>query len=137
MEKKKMKNKPTTEEKKLTAKHQDVYISDKKSIKILKARDKVSDWNESMSKLIVKAADKEIIDLKKIVEIQERTIAAEKTVSNNIFSRWQDQDQIITDWKYSYWKLERKFEKALEDIRFLNHYIKQKEIKKGKNGTKK
>ena len=77
---------------------------------------------------------KEVKDLEKIIKIQERTIAAEKTVSNNIFKRWNDQDQIITDWRYSYWKLERKFTKALEDIRFLNHYINQKEIKKGKNG---
>ena len=79
---------------------------------------------------------KEVKDLEKIIKIQERTIAAEKTVSNNIFKRWNDQDQIIIDWRYSYWKLERKFTKALEDIRFLNHYINQKEIKKGKNGTK-
>ena len=77
---------------------------------------------------------KEVKDLEKIIKIQERTIAAEKTVSNNIFKRWNDQDQIIIDWRYSYWKLERKFTKALEDIRFLNHYINQKEIKKGKNG---
>ena len=79
---------------------------------------------------------KEVKDLEKIIKIQERTIAAEKTVSNNIFKRWNDQDQIIIDWRYSYWKLERKFTKALEDIRFLNHYINQKEIKKGKNGSK-
>ena len=75
--------------------------------------------------------------LEEITKIQERTIAAEKTVSNNIFSRWHDQEQIITDWKYSYWKLERKFVNALEEIRFLNHYINQKEIKKGKNGKDK
>ena len=73
---------------------------------------------------------KEIKDLEKIIEIQERTIAAEKTVSNNIFKKWNDQVQIITDWQYSYWKLERKFTKALEEIRFLNHYIDQKELKK-------
>ena len=83
-----------------------------------------------------KMKTKEVKDLEKIIKIQERTIAAEKTVSNNIFKRWNDQDQIIIDWRYSYWKLERKFIKALEDIRFLNHYINQKEIKKGKNGTK-
>ena len=73
-----------------------------------------------------------IKDLEKIVEIQERTIAAEKTVSNNIFKRWNDQDQIIVDWRYSYWKLERKFATALEEIRFLNHYINQKDIAKTK-----
>ena len=73
---------------------------------------------------------KEIKDLEKIIEIQERTIAAEKRVSNNIFKRWNDQDQIIVDWRYSYWKLERKFATALEEIRFLNHYINQKELKK-------
>ena len=79
---------------------------------------------------------KEVKDLEKIIKIQERTIAAEKTVSNNIFKRWNDQDQIIIDWRYSYWKLERKFTKALEDIRFLNHYINQKDIAKH-NGKKK
>ena len=79
---------------------------------------------------------KEVKDLEKIIEIQERTIAAEKTVSNNIFKRWNDQEQEITDWRYSYWKLERKFTKALEDIRFLNHYINQKDIAKH-NGKKK
>ena len=73
-----------------------------------------------------------IKDLEKVVEIQERTIAAEKTVSNNIFKRWNDQDQIIVDWRYSYWKLERKFAIALEEIRFLNHYINQKDIAKKK-----
>ena len=71
-----------------------------------------------------------IKDLEKIVEIQERTIAAEKKISLNLFNRWQDQDQIIIDWRYSYWGLERKFATALEEIRFLNHYIKQKELKK-------
>ena len=75
--------------------------------------------------------------LEEIIKIQERTIKNEKIVSNNILNRWHDQEQIVTDWKYSYRLLEWKFEKALEDIRFLEHYIKQKEIKKGKNGTKK
>ena len=70
-----------------------------------------------------------IKDLEKIIGIQTRTIAAEKRVSQNIFKRWQDQDQIIVDWRYSYWKLERKFAIALEEIRFLNHYINQKELK--------
>ena len=80
----------------------------------------------------MKSKSNEIKDLEKIVEIQERTIAAEKTVSNNIFKRWNDQDQIIVDWRYSYWKLERKFATALEEIRFLNHYINQKDIAKTK-----
>jgi len=75
--------------------------------------------------------------LEEIIKIQERTIKNEKIVSNNILNRWHDQEQIVTDWKYSYRLLEWKFEKALEDIRFLEHYIKQKELKKGKNGTKK
>ena len=74
-------------------------------------------------------SEQHIKDHEKIIEILERTIAAEKKVSNNIFKRWQDQDQIIVDWRYSYWKLERKFAKALEEIRFLNHYINQKELK--------
>ena len=65
-------------------------------------------------------------DLEEIIKIQERTIAAEKIVSNRLFDKWFDQEQIITDWRYSYWKLERKFAKAVEDIKFLNHYIEQK-----------
>ena len=78
-----------------------------------------------------------IKDLEKIVGIQERTIAAEKKVSLNLFNKWQDQDQIITDWRYSYWKLERKFATALEEIRFLNHYINQKDITKSKTKKRK
>ena len=75
--------------------------------------------------------------LEEIIKIQERTIKNEKIVSNNILNRLYDQEQTITDWKYSYRLLEWKFAKALEDIRFLEHYIKQKELKKEKNGTKK
>jgi len=75
--------------------------------------------------------------LEKIIKIQERTIKNEKIVSNNILNRWYDQEQIVTDWKYSYRLLEWKYAKALEDIRFLDHYIKQKEIKKEKNVNKK
>ena len=75
--------------------------------------------------------------LEKIIKIQERTIKKEKIVSNNILNRWYDQEQIVTDWKYSYRLLEWKYAKALEDIRFLDHYIKQKEIKKEKNENKK
>ena len=70
--------------------------------------------------------------LEEIIKIQERTIKNEKIVSNNILNRWHDQEQIVTDWKYSYRLLEWKFAKALEDIRFLNHYIKQKEKKSKK-----
>lgn len=67
--------------------------------------------------------------LEEIIKIQERTIKNEKIVSNNILNRLYDQEQIIIDWKYSYRLLEWKYTKALEDIRFLNHYIKQKEKK--------
>ena len=90
--------------------------------------------------------NKIIKDLEKIIKIQESTIAAEKIVSNRLFDKWFDQEQIITDWRYSYWKLERKFAKAVEDIKFLNHYIEQKtkknssidaitESKQGKSDT--
>ena len=65
-------------------------------------------------------------DLEEIIKIQERTIAAEKIVSNGLFDKWFDQEQIIKDWQYSYWKLEHKFAKAVEDVKFLNHYIEQK-----------
>ena len=70
--------------------------------------------------------------LEEIIKIQERTIKKEKIVSNNILNRWYDQEQIVTDWKYSYRLLEGKYAKALEDIRFLDHYIKQKDIAKPK-----
>ena len=70
--------------------------------------------------------NKKIKDLEKIIKIQERTIAAEKIVSNRLFKKWFDQEQIITDWRYSYWKLERRFSEALRNIKYLNHYIKQK-----------
>ena len=70
--------------------------------------------------------------LEEIIKIQERTIKKEKIVSNNILNRWYDQEQIVTDWKYSYRLLEWKYAKALEDIRFLDHYIKQKDIAKPK-----
>jgi len=70
--------------------------------------------------------NKIIKDLEEIIKIQERTIAAEKIVSNRLFDKWFAQEQIIIDWRYSYWKLERKFAKAVEDIKFLNHYIEQK-----------
>ena len=75
--------------------------------------------------------------LEEIIKIQERTIKNEKIVSNNILNRWHDQEQILTDWKYSYRLLEWKYAKALEDIRFLDHYIKQKENKQKKNGNEK
>ena len=74
--------------------------------------------------------------LEEIIKIQERTIRNEKIVSQNILSRWHGLEQEITDWKHSYRLLEWKFAKALEDIRFLEHYIKQKE-KKSKIGKKK
>ena len=75
--------------------------------------------------------------LEEIIKIQERTIKKEKIVSNNILNRWYDQEQIVTDWKYSYRLLEWKYAKALEDIRFLDHYIKQKDIAKPKTKKKK
>ena len=74
--------------------------------------------------------------LEEIIKIQERTIKNEKIVSNNILNRWYDQEQIVTDWKYSYRLLEWKYAKALEDIRFLDHYIKQKDIAKPKTKKK-
>ena len=75
--------------------------------------------------------------LEDIIKIQENTIKNEKIVSDNILRRWLDQEDLITDLKYMNRLLEWKYQKALEDIQILDHYINQKEIKKGKNGTKK
>ena len=74
--------------------------------------------------------------LEEIIKIQERTIKNEKIVSNNILNRLYDKEQIVTDWRYSYRLLEWKYAKALEDIRFLDHYIKQKDIAKPKTKKK-
>ncbi len=59
-------------------------------------------------------------------------LAAEKKVSGILLKKWLDREQTITDWEYSYWVLQRKFEKALKDIRFLNHYIETNELRKKK-----
>jgi len=45
-----------------------------------------------------------------------------------------NQVKTISDWKHSYWVLQQKFRKAIEDIRFLKLYIERKERVKGKNG---
>ena len=75
--------------------------------------------------------------LEEIIKIQERTIKNEKIISNFLHKKYLDEMDTGGNCKYFYKSLERKFEKALEDIRFLNHYIKQKEIKKEKNEKKK
>jgi hypothetical protein len=59
-------------------------------------------------------------------------LEAEKRVSGTLLKKWLDREQTITDWEYSYWVLQRKFEKALKDIRFLNHYIETNELRKKK-----
>jgi len=53
----------------------------------------------------------------------EEGLEAEKRVSGALMKKWLDREQTLSDWGYSYWVLQRKFEKALKDIRFLNHYI--------------
>jgi len=63
-------------------------------------------------------------------------LEAEKRVSGALLNKWIDREITLSDWGYSYWVLQRKFEKALKDIRFLNHYIETKELRK-KNGKRK
>ena len=68
-------------------------------------------------------------------------LEAEKRVSGALMKKWVlDREQTLSDWGYSYWVLQRKFEKALKDIRFLNHYIETNKLRKdkvkGKNGKK-
>jgi hypothetical protein len=75
--------------------------------------------------------------LEEIIKIQERTIKKEKIISNLLKEKYLDEMDAAGNYKFFYKALKSKYAKALEDIRFLDHYIKQKEIKKGKNGTKK
>ena len=63
-------------------------------------------------------------------------LAAEKKVRGILLKKWLDREQSITDWDYSYWILQRKFTRALKDIRFLSHYI-ETQHKKKKNTKKK
>jgi hypothetical protein len=74
--------------------------------------------------------------LEEIIKIQERTIKKEKIISNSLHEKYLDEMDVAGNCKYFYRILERKLKKALEDIRFLNHYIKQKEIKSKKRKKK-
>ena len=81
-------------------------------------------------------------DLETIIKMQveyeeklHKCIKAEEVFGNVLFKKYLGREQIVTDWEYSYWVLQRKFEKALKDIRFLNHYIETKV--KGKSAKKK
>ena len=80
-------------------------------------------------------------DLETIITMQveyeeklHKCIKAEEVFGNVLFKKYLGREQIVTDWEYSYWVLQRKFEKALKDIRFLNHYIETKV--KGKSAKK-
>ena len=80
-------------------------------------------------------------DLETIIKMQveyeeklHKCIKAEEVFGNVLFKKYLGREQIVTDWEYSYWVLQRKFEKALKDIRFLNHYIETKV--KGKSSKK-
>ena len=87
-------------------------------------------------------------DLENIIKMQvqheatlEEALEAEKRVSGVLMKKWLDREQTLSDWEYSYWVLQRKFEKALKDIRFLNHYIetnklRKKKVKRERNGKK-
>ena len=74
--------------------------------------------------------------LEETIKIQERTIEKEKSISNFLNKKYLDEMDAAGNCKYFYRILERKLKKALEDIRFLNHYIKQKEIKSKKRKKK-
>ena len=87
-------------------------------------------------------------DLETIIKMQveyeeklHKCIKAEEVFGNVLFKKYLGREQIVTDWEYSYWVLQRKFEKALKDIRFLNHYIetnelRKKKVKRERNGKK-
>ena len=82
--------------------------------------------------------DLEVI-IKKQIQYEKtlkEALAAEKKVSGTLLKKWLDREQTITDWDYSYWVLQRKFTRALKDIRFLSHYI-ETQHKKKKNTKKK
>jgi len=82
--------------------------------------------------------DLEVI-IKKQIQYEKtlkEALAAEKKVSGTLLKKWLDREQTITDWDYSYWILQRKFTRALKDIRFLSHYI-ETQHKKKKNSKKK
>ena len=80
-------------------------------------------------------------DLETIIKMQveyeeklHKCFKAEEVFGNVLFKKYLGREQIVTDWEYSYWVLQRKFEKALKDISFLNHYIETKV--KGKSAKK-
>jgi len=87
-------------------------------------------------------------DLENIIKMQvqheatlEEALEAEKRVSGALLNKWIDREITLSDWGYSCWVLQRKFEKALKDIRFLNHYIetnklRKKKVKRERNGKK-
>jgi len=66
----------------------------------------------------------------KIINILERTIAAEVSLNKRIFNKYIDQNEVIASWSHSYRLLNWNYKKVIEEIQVLIKYIKkQKEIK--------
>ena len=59
-------------------------------------------------------------DLENIIKMQvqheatlEEALEAEKRVSGALMKKWLAREQTLSDWEYSYWVLQLKFEQAI------------------------
>ena len=83
-----------------------------------------------------------IKDLKKIILIQQRTIRAEKNVSNMLFDKLVRNDHLILNSDYNYLCMQDKMNAALKEVNLLkrilvsNHNLNQKDIAKQKKSIK-
>jgi len=80
-------------------------------------------------------------DLKKIILIQQRTILAEKNVSNMLFDKLVRNDHLILNSDYNYLCMEDKLNSALKEVNLLkrilvSNKLSQKEIAKKKLSIK-
>ena len=83
-----------------------------------------------------------IKDLKKIILIQQRTIRAEKNVSNMLFDKLVRNDHLILNSDYNYLCMQDKMNAALKEVDLLkrilvsNHKLTQEDITKKKVSLK-
>jgi len=83
-----------------------------------------------------------IKDLKKIILIQQRTIRAEKNVSNMLFDKLVRNDHLILNSDYNYLCMQDKMNASLKEVNLLkrilvsNHNLNQKDIAKQKKSIK-
>ena len=83
-----------------------------------------------MSKTLIK-------DLKKIISIQQRTLFAEKNVSNMLFDKLVRNDHLILNSDYNYLCMQDKMNAALKEVNLLkrilvSNNLSQKDIAKRK-----